>query len=216
MKYLDLTQYTYTEESLTAYGFQKQSLGYSCQYSLHQGEYLCEIQVVNDELSVFVYETAEHEEFLPFYIKQNQGAFVSEIRAEVDELIARLLKQCFTESEVKQELLSYAKEYFQTMPEYPWEGISHCVLKSAVKKKWYAIFMRTPYQTLGIERKGSIDIVNVKANPSLITQLIDKQRYFPAYHMNKKYWVTILLDRNTDIEKAKELLRGSYSLVEGK
>ena len=142
MKYLDLTQYTYTEENLTAYGFQKQSLGYSCQYSLHQGEYLCEIQVVNDELSVFVYETAEHEEFLPFYIKQNQGAFVSEIRAEVDELIVRLLKQCFTESEVKQELLSYAKEYFQTMPEYPWEGISHCVLKSAVKKKWYALMQR--------------------------------------------------------------------------
>lgn len=216
MKYLDLDQYTYKEENLLAHGFQQGSSGYVRSYSLHQGEYSCQIQITKNAMSILVHDVAADEEFLPFYVKHNQGAFVSEIRAEVNAIIEQLFDQCFTRCDVKEQLLAYAQECFQTAPVYPWKDLAHCVLKSSLHKKWYAIVMRIPYEALKIERQGSVDIVNVKADPQMITQLIDRQHYFPAYHMNKKHWITILLDRNTDMDKVKELLHNSYLLVEGK
>jgi len=55
---------------------------------------------------------------------------------------------------------------------------------------------------------------NVKLNPDLIENLIDKKHFFPAYHMNKKYWITILLDSDTDLNLVKSLIDESFKLVE--
>lgn len=215
MNGLALDQYILKEEKLLALGFQRQLNGYVHSFSLHHDEYTCQIHITNELLSVAVFDNADGEEFLPFYIKCQNGAHVSRIRAEVDAIIESLLSECFVKCDVKGELLAYAKENLHTIPVYPWEGLKHCVLKSTKKQKWYAIFMNIPYETLGLKQQGNVDIVNVKAEPEQIVQLIDRQRYFPAYHMNKKYWITILLDRNTPVDKVKEMLQYSYTLVEG-
>ena len=34
--------------------------------------------------------------------------------------------------------------------------------------------------------------------------------------MNKKYWISILLDRDADTEHIKKLLDDSYAIVDGK
>lgn len=39
-------------------------------------------------------------------------------------------------------------------------------------------------------------------------------RYFPAYHMDKVHWISILLDKETDMDAAKRMLDESYALVE--
>ena len=74
--------------------------------------------------------------------------------------------------------------------------------------------MSIPYKTLGLEKSGKIDVLNVKLNPDLIENLIDKKHFFPAYHMNKKYWITILLDSDTDLTLVKSLIDESFKLVE--
>ena len=74
--------------------------------------------------------------------------------------------------------------------------------------------MSIPYKTLGLEKIGKIDVLNVKLNPDLIESLIDKKHFFPAYHMNKKYWITILLDSDMDMDLVKSLIDESFKLVE--
>ena len=74
--------------------------------------------------------------------------------------------------------------------------------------------MSIPYKTLGLDKSGKIDVLNVKLNPELIQSLIDKKHFFPAYHMNKKYWITILLDSDTDVNLVKSLIDESFKLVE--
>lgn len=216
MKYMDLDQYEYEETKLIEYGFQKQNTGYAYTIPLRSHEYYCLIQIDAKELSVDVYDAFDDELFLPFYVKRYQSAYLAEMKAEIDRAVNQIIAGCFTICDGKQILLSFARDYFHTASEYPWENLSHCVLKTANKQKWCAIFMRIPYKTLGMNRQGSVDIVNVKAEPQAVTQLIDNRHYFSAYHMNKKYWLTILLDRETDLEKAKALLKDSYSLVGGK
>lgn len=56
-------------------------------------------------------------------------------------------------------------------------------------------------------------ILNVKHHTDEISDIIDNQNIFPAYHMNKKHWISIVLDKNIKLETIKELIDISYSLV---
>lgn len=46
--------------------------------------------------------------------------------------------------------------------------------------------------------------------------MIDHQTYFPAYHMSKKDWITILLSRSTPFEDIAKLLEESHALSQKK
>ena len=74
--------------------------------------------------------------------------------------------------------------------------------------------MNIPYKSLKIEKEGKIDVLNVKNKPSKIEHLIDFKHYFPAYHMNKKYWISILLDSTIDLNSVINLLDESYEIVD--
>ena len=58
-----------------------------------------------------------------------------------------------------------------------------------------------------------VKILNVKYPMDNILDIIDNQNIFPAYHMNKKHWISIVLDKNIKLETIKELIDISYSLV---
>ena len=71
-------------------------------------------------------------------------------------------------------------------------------------------------QNLGFASEEGVWAVNLKADPEHIPLLVDHKSIFPAYHMNKKYWITILLTAVTDFENLCDLTRQSYTLVEKK
>lgn len=58
--------------------------------------------------------------------------------------------------------------------------------------------------------------VNLKAAPEEIPLLIDAKSIFPAYHMNKKHWITVALTAATDFDKLCDLTGRSFELVAGK
>lgn len=72
---------------------------------------------------------------------------------------------------------------------------------------------KIPAKCLGLPSNSKIDILNVKLAPEKIVQLIDSAQYYAAYHMNKKYWMTILLNENTDLNMVYKLLDESYQAV---
>ncbi|MBU9877727.1 MAG: MmcQ/YjbR family DNA-binding protein [Thomasclavelia ramosa] len=86
-------------------------------------------------------------------------------------------------------------------------------LKILETKKWYGLIINIPYRCLNIDKEGKVDILNVKNTPEKINALIDHIHYFPAYHMNKKHWISILLDRTVQITQVEKLLDESYQLV---
>lgn len=55
---------------------------------------------------------------------------------------------------------------------------------------------------------------NLKCEPELILDLQDIYNgIVPAWHMNKKYWLTLYLDSDVPNAKIDELVCGAYSLV---
>ena len=73
--------------------------------------------------------------------------------------------------------------------------------------------MRIGFKKLGIESDEPVWVVNLKADAEKIPELVDSNTIFPAWHMNKKYWITVILTTITDFNQLCKLTERSFELV---
>ena len=113
-------------------------------------------------------------------------------------------------------IFEFAEKNFESKPEYLWRKLPDtAVLRNNKNKKWYAIVMRVAKKKLGIDEIGDIQIINLKLDPIMIGSLINKEGFYPAYHMNKEYWVSINLNNKKLIdEEILSLIRLSFEIVD--
>ena len=117
----------------------------------------------------------------------------------------------------RQELIDHITETYSASPEYPFPRDNEsCVFRHSGNRKWFALVMRVPYQTLRQDREGIADILNIKCDPFLIGSLRGRPGFLPAYHMNKDKWLTVLLDGSADSETITSLLGLSFDLTKPK
>lgn len=94
----------------------------------------------------------------------------------------------------KQEYLEYCSDAFGTFPDYPFdEDFETAVLRHSDNRKWYAIVMRVPRKKFGQERDETVDVVNLKLPTEMIGSFGASDGVYPAYHMNKHHWISVLL-----------------------
>lgn len=98
--------------------------------------------------------------------------------------------------------------------DYPWEDSpSYTVFRHANNRKWFAFIANVKYQTLGLNRPGNVDFINLKCDPDLLETLLLEPGILPAYHMNKRHWLTIPLDNSCPPDQIKNLIDLSYRLT---
>ena len=66
---------------------------------------------------------------------------------------------------------------------------------------------------LGLSSKDKAEVINIRLTKEKVSEYIDNTSFFPAYHMNKKYWITILLDSVACTDEILKLVDESYGLV---
>ena len=207
-------KYTFNPQKALAYGFRADNGIYGIRKPLDQDGFYAVFHISENSIEVNVYEEPDGELYLPFHTNAD-GSFVGTIRAQVDEALDEILRSCFDTADVKALLLEYVKEKYGTIPEAPWGYLNeYHTLNTSRRHKWYGLFMLIPYRYLGVEKEGKIHVLNVKIRTEDIPSIVDHVHYFPSYHMNKKYWISILLDRTADTEQIKKLLDDSYAIVE--
>ncbi len=112
------------------------------------------------------------------------------------------------------EIFRYVKKMYGTEPEYPWMKYPcYAVLRHADNSKWYGLVMRAERHKLRLDGDGWEEIMNVKCDPAMIGSLRMKEGILPAYHMNRAYWVSVLLDGSVERELAFSLLDMSFGLT---
>lgn len=115
---------------------------------------------------------------------------------------------------VRDSLFQYAREQYGTDPEYLWKKYpNYAVLRHPESRKWFAVMMDIPREKLGLPGHGTVDLMDVKCPPAMIGSLRDGQRYFPAYHMNKENWLSVLLDGSVSLQELCGLLDISAQLT---
>ena len=94
----------------------------------------------------------------------------------------------------KQDFLFYCSGTYNTSPDYPFdEGFETAVLRHTDNRKWYAIVMRVSRRKFGFCSDEVIDVVNLKLPTEMFSSFGVANGVYPAYHMNKLHWISILL-----------------------
>ena len=86
-------------------------------------------------------------------------------------------------------------------------------MSTANNKKWFALVVEINARKLGLPEDKTVDVLNIKCDPMMIGSLHMKEGFFPAYHMNKENWISILLDGTISADEIKPLLELSYQLT---
>lgn len=115
---------------------------------------------------------------------------------------------------LRDEIINYAKEKYDTIAEYPWaRDPESAVLRHDDNRKWYGLVMTLKGKSLGLMDRDYVDIINLKGEPEFISFLRGEKGYLPAYHMNKSKWITILLDGTVKMDTITSLLDTSFELT---
>lgn len=115
----------------------------------------------------------------------------------------------------REELFEWVKEAYGTEPDYPWSD-RNAVLRHRENNKWYGAILVVAREKLGLPGEETVDVLNVKCDPMLIGSLRQQPGFFPAYHMNKDLWISILLDGSVAAEEIKNLVELSHQLTRPK
>ena len=94
----------------------------------------------------------------------------------------------------KQEFLAYCLHSFGTTPDYPFDDwMESAVLRHKESRKWYAIAMRVSRRKFGMDSDETVDVVNLKLPTEMFGSFGADVGVYPAYHMNKLHWISVLL-----------------------
>ena len=94
----------------------------------------------------------------------------------------------------KQKFLEYCLNTYGTSSDYPFdENFETPVLRHIDNRKLYAIVMRVPRRKFGLESDEAIDVVNLKLPTEMFGSFGAASGVYPAYHMNKTHWISVLL-----------------------
>jgi len=116
----------------------------------------------------------------------------------------------------RKEVEKFIAQEYGVKPDYLWDGdYITAALRHPDTKRWFGVLMRIPATKLGIDSESDADILDIKLDPDFILELQENlpKQYYPAYHMNKKHWVTVLLSDQTDHELLESLIHESFRIT---
>ena len=114
---------------------------------------------------------------------------------------------------VRQDIINFINKKYSVNPEYLWRRYpDFCVFRRDDNEKWFAIIMKISREKFQLSGDGAIDVINVKTDN--VEFFLGVPGIFPAYHMNKNNWVSVLLNGTVPAGNVKKLIEMSYALVE--
>ena len=108
------------------------------------------------------------------------------------------------------------KKKYGDSPIFKWDKYPTLgVFQNKDTNKWYALVMDIAGEKFNLNI-GNVTAMNVKLDVNEIPSLLKKKGFYPAYHMNKKYWISVLLDDSISDEVIMELIDESYQFSKKK
>ena len=214
MKIIDVEKYNFSKEQLKGFGFKEEAEKLIYRKEILDSSFLIEISFVDSQLLVEVYDLEFDEVYSLYSVDSAVGETVQNIREHVENLLGSILGLADQSGKISSEVIDYCNKYGGNHVN-PFKKHLDILAFVNEKNKWYALLSDVEYNKLNknTDITTKVKILNVKYPTDNILDIIDNQNIFPAYHMNKKHWISIVLDKNIKLETIKELIDISYSLV---
>lgn len=203
---------------LKQYGFVEKNKIYEYKTTLIPDEFDIIVTFSDDgNLDAKVIDLMSNDEYLPVKIPEAVGEYVGKIREIYKNKLIEIITKCskievFKSNQAKQ-VIEYVKEKYDNEPEFLWEKFAgNAVFRHKENNKWYAVLLTISKRKLGIDSDEIVDVIDLKALPEDVEKIVDNNSYFLGYHMNKKHWLTIILDGSVSIENIFDFIDMSYKM----
>ena len=215
MKIIDVEEYNFSKEQLKGFGFKEEADKLVYKKEILDSNFLIEIVFANNQLTIEVYDLEFDEIYLLFSVDSAVGETVQNIIESVEKILSSILGLADKSEKISSEVIDYCNNKYGENHVNPFKKHPDILALVNEKNKWYALFLDVEYNKLNksTDITTKVKILNVKYPADKILEIIDNKNIFPAYHMNKKHWISIVIDKNIKLETIKELIDISYSLV---
>ena len=211
------------ESKMLAYGFHKANKTYILEKPFLDGDFKTVLSVTpKGQVTGKVIDTITQDEYYQLRQETATGPYVNRVRSAYRSLLTDIADSCCSDvlfaSSQANRLTQAILDHFQVKPDFPWEHSaryqSYGAFRHRSNRKWFALIMNVTRDVLNKDGNTSlIDILNVKIPLAQGDELRQIPGIYPAYHMNHKTWISVVLDETLPDEKILELIDTSYQLT---
>ena len=211
------------ESKMLAYGFHKANKTYILEKPFLDGDFKTVLSVTpKGQVTGKVIDSMTQDEYYQLRQETATGPYVNRVRSAYRSLLTDIADSCCSDvlfaSSQANRLTQAILDHFQVKPDFPWEHSSryqsYGAFRHTSNRKWFALIMNVKREVLDRDGNTSlIDILNVKIPPAQGDELRQIPGIYPAYHMNHKTWISVVLDETLPDEKIWELIDTSYQLT---
>lgn len=209
--------------SLIPFGFHFADNRYTYRELFMEGQFEAVVEVDEAaQLSSYVWDCEMEEVYTAHLVTAPAGAFVGQVREGYQSILAQVEEACCIalpfSNDQSNRIAQLIKEEWGDLPDYPFAKSPQTgAFRHPANNKWYALVTQVKRGQLdGSADQELVEIVNIKVYGREIAELLSQPGIYPAYHMSKKAWVSVLLDDIVEDEAIFDLLEKSRYLVEPK
>ncbi|EGP68844.1 MULTISPECIES: MmcQ/YjbR family DNA-binding protein [Streptococcus] len=211
--------YQFNQEKARAYGFVKNGEVWTNSCQILEGDFVMVLSITADNVRFQVFDQEMGDLYPQVHMESMTGSFVGNVREACLEILYQIRKACFDVQDFvcpqTKRIMAQIQEKYGNQLEYLWEkSPDTAVLRHEGNKKWYAVLMRIPWDKLEKGREGLVEAVNLKHDQ--VVDLLSQKGIYPAFHMNKRYWISVAFDDTLSDEMVLELIEKSWNLTSKK
>lgn len=205
-------------ERLIDFGFRKKGDTYFYKTVLSSSGFEMNVSVTEQgSVSAMVWDTDLNEPYTLHLVSGAVGEFVGKIKSEYEEVLNSISDQCFEPDVFKtvfaKEIITYVRSKYGNEPEYLWNRFpDNAVVRRSDNKKWYLAILTVSRSKLGFKSDEIVEAIDLRMKPEEVEK-IDRVNILSGYHMNKKHWITIVLDGTVLLDEIYSLVDNSYKLA---
>ena len=185
-------------DELLKYGFFAEQDVYMFKRNILNDDFEIIVKIKDDQISANIMDKEFGDEYIGLNIKDGVGSFLGEMKDACTEILLDIRDHCFKRDYFalpQANRITYHNiEKYKAQPEFLWDDTPDCgVFRNNDSKKWFGIIMHVKRDRLIKNAEGFVDVMNIKLD-DMVEKCLKIEGIYPAYHMNKKYWVSIILD----------------------
>ena len=214
--------YTMNKNKIIAFGFKKKGTNFYYEEKFSYCNFLLKFYVnLQNTIKTELIDLDSNEEYVLHLSNTATGSFVGNVREEFEQKLTKIRNSCFDKEIFKgtqtKQLIEYIKEKYNCPMEYLWAKFpTNAISRRQDNKKWFALLMAVSLNKIdGINDNSNkvVEVLNIRINPDKKNEIVDFKNIFPAYHMNKKSWASIILNESAPLILIKNLIDNSFELA---
>lgn len=208
-------EYEIDESRLIEYGFKKVNGKLEFKKTIFNNFII--IVEYDNKIKGHIKELEFNDEYTNFR-RNSLGEFSASIKKEFIDLLMDIRNRCCDKNVFKSPQTKRINEFinnqYKINPEFLWEKLPEYAVYRKIKK-WFAVIGYVELNKINKNTNSSekVEIINLKVSENEIETLLRLNGYFEAFHMNKKHWISIILNDTLSDDIIKNMIIKSYNIV---